>query len=588
MSTKSEQIASAAESDVGKTRDQVDCAGDYDWCAQYVSRVLNRCDISTYNTFVTPLHTALIESGLWIDINEPVRGAPIFFDWNLDPSEERPLDHVGIIVGVSGDTISYVNGNSGQDPDKVIISTIDKSSNKIIYITQYKDDAGGEFFTDKHIYDIGWPQSSNIKSCIDNIVASDAGGIIIGIGKLFNNSFEEFQSWADPNYNAGQAVAYAKTVTNVGVYVYNYATFGQDSKAGVQQALNYLTAAGISPSDLKLGIWLDIDSEGGGSSGDPYLDNDVNVNMINVKDFIDTCTAAKYPCVGIYTTLGVLKSSKFRCDYSFNIPIWCAWIYDGHMTFEQSSWEFMVQEVPSMANYTKVYLHQYSWVQRVPGFNYDLDGDKQFQPIPTSGGGGGGGGGTVTEVTVSIVAPKRIYFSPNPTVFLGETVIGEQEKEITISTDADNAEIYYTADGSAPYQYERVVGNDKWVYNLSETAVKYTEPVTITTDTHFRVIAVPVGTTSAISELLARGSGTFLFQFTRTAYSWEQEQYAYRLKDDENTKFFEENRQAFLRYHAEETAEEIVYNAVFAAADQSSGTVQPDDEEVDEGGHADE
>lgn len=593
MSTKSEQIASAAESDVGKTRDQVDCAGDYDWCAQYVSRVLNRCDISTYETFVTPLHTALINSGLWIDVNEPVRGAPIFFDFTLDPTEERPLDHVGIIVGVSGDTISYVNGNSGEKPNEVAISTINKSSEYIIYITQYKDDAEGEFFTDKHIYDIGWPQSSNIKSCIDNIVASDCGGIIIGIGKLFNSSFEEFQSWADPTYNAGQAVAYAKTVTNVGVYVYNYAEFGQDSKNGVQQALAYLTAAGISPNDLKLGIWLDIDSEGGGSSGDPYLSDDVNTNMVNVKDFIDTCTDAGYYCAGIYTTLGVLKSAKFRCDYSFGIPIWCAWIYDGHMTFEQSSWEFMVEEVPSMANYTKVYLHQYSWIQHVSGWSGDLDGDKQFQPIPTAGGGGGGGGGTVSSVTVTIIAPKRIYFSPNPTVFLGESgdIGGDNfldiSKMITISTDAENAEIYYTIDGSAPYVYQRVLGNEDWVYALSEHAVKYTEPITIKTDTHFRVIAVPVGTESAISELLARGSGTFLFNFTPTYYSWEEEQYAYRLKDDENTKFFEENRQAFLRYHAEETAEEIIYNAVVAVSDQSAGTVQPESGKIDEGGHAD-
>ena len=43
----------------------------------------------------------------------------------------------------------------------------------------------------------------------------------------------------------------------------------------------------------------------------------------------------------------------------------------------------------------------------------------------------------------------------------------------------------------------------------------------------------------------------------------------------------------FLRYHAEETAEEILYNTVIAASEQSSGTVQPESGDAGEGGHAD-
>lgn len=587
MSTSAELIASTTEGDVGKTRDQVDCSGTHDWCAQYVSRVLNRCDEPTYNTFCTPLYNALLETGRWTDktsTGEMKRGDILFFDRN-HIQEERPLDHVVIVTGVDGNTVHYVAGNE-QGSQKVGAYTKDKSDEVIECWVRYNENS--TFFTDKHIFDIGHPQThtaDGIRGCIDKIVAADAGGIIIGVGKILNSGFEEFQDWSDSTCNAAQAVVYAMAKTAVGVYFYNFAEFGNDTKSAVQQGLAYLSNAGITPDDLKLGIWLDIDSEGGGTSHDPYLSNDVDTNMVNVKDFIDTCTAAGHYCAGIYTTLGVLKSAKFRCDYSFNIPIWCAWINDGHMTFEQSSWEFMVEEVPSMASYTKVYLHQYSWIQHVSGWAYDLDGDKQFQPIPTSSGGGGGGG-TVSSVTVSVVSPKRIYFSPNPTAFLGETEIGEQEKEISISTDAGNADLYYTIDGSSPYQYQRIVGNEEWMYTLSDTAIKYTEPVKITTDTHFRVVAVPAGTESAISELLARGSGTFLFNFEPTAYSWDEEQYAYRLQDDNNTKFFEENRQAFLRYHAEETTEEILYNTVIAISEQATGTVQPEDGSVDEGGHA--
>lgn len=577
MSTKAEQIAAAAESDINKTRDDVDCSGTGDWCAQYVSRVLNRCEIPEYDTIVTYLLNKLLASGKWVEKtgSDPARGDVMAFDRD-HIVEERTLDHILIVTGFDGTTITYVDGNGGGS-QKVEERTIAYSNPAVERWIRYTEDTS--FFTDKHIYDIGWPQSSNIKQCIDSLVSADCGGILIGIGKLYNNSFEEFQSWSDPTYNAVQAVAYAKTKTAVGVYVYNYATFGQDSKTGVQQALAYLVEGGVNPDDLSLGIWLDIDSEGGGPSGDPYLSDDVNTNMVNVKDFINTCSTAGHYCAGIYTTAGVLKSSKFRCDYSFNIPIWCAWIGTGSMTFEQSSWEYMVQEIPLMADYTNVYLHQYSWVQHVSGWSGDLDGDKQFKAIPTSGGGGGGGGSTVVEsVEVSVIAPPRIFFSPNPGVFNGDSTLYNRNHAITISTDATDCDIYYTTDGSSPYEYVRTVGSETETYRLSSTAIKYTSPVTISTDTHFRVIAVPTGTELAIDELLAKGSGTFLYRFTPTAYSWSTEQAAYSLQSsDKKVSYFEENRQAFLRYHAEETDEEILYKVVTISTEQSATDPQPDD-----------
>jgi len=227
---------------------------------------------------------------------------------------------------------------------------------------------------------------------------------------------------------------------------------------------------------------------------------------------------------------------------------------------------------------------QYSDHGSVSGYSGDLDCDKVLAPMPTNGGGGGG---TVSSVTVSVIQAKRIYFSPAPTVFLGEDEFLGLEQEITISTDAENADIYYTADGSSPYEYQRVVGSESWQYALSSHARKYTEPLTIKTDTHFRVIAVPSGTTTAIDPLLAKGSGTYLFNFTPTAYSWDEERYAYRLvSEDKKTKYYEENRQAFLRYHAEETTEEILYNTIIAVTEQESGTAQPESGDVDEGGHA--
>ena len=82
MGATAEQLILTAEGDVNKTRDQVNCSGDHDWCAQYMSRVLERNEYDIYETFVTPLHTKLLSTGLWEDIDTPQRGAFVFFDWN--------------------------------------------------------------------------------------------------------------------------------------------------------------------------------------------------------------------------------------------------------------------------------------------------------------------------------------------------------------------------------------------------------------------------------------------------------------------------------------------------------------------------
>ena len=66
----------------------------------------------------------------------------------------------------------------------------------------------------------------------------------------------------------------------------------------------------------------------------------------------------------------------------------------------------------------------------------------------------------------------------------------------------------------------------------------------------------------ACDELLAKGSGTFLFQYQNLAQTWEEEQKSYAVSDGA-VSFFEENKQAFLRLHAEQTDEEILYTEVY-------------------------
>ena len=586
MGATAEQLILTAEGDVNKTRDQVNCSGTHDWCAQYMSRILERNEYDIEETFVTPLHNKLLSTGLWEDIDTPQRGAFIFLDWN-HIVEERPLEHVGIISSVNGNTIRYVNGNAL--PDRSIVSYSERQVDDpdIIYITQLKG-SGGEFFTDKCVYDVSYAQSAETVQALCNDTTT--GGLILRFAwndELDRKVTEHYAKCKTANMPVGFYSASNKNITADGESAYR--TMLEAQRDLLSNTLN------VTPTDCLIGVWLDLETWGysAGSSGCGISATpDENVRQIEL--FREVFGTLNFPVLGFYCNYSELTSYLIGASTNEwkTYPFWYSSPGSSRATVDSEMNSFGI---------TNAYIWQDGFPKDGDEWNYWwspdktyvhkqingnwLDNDTILKPIPTSGGGGGG---TVSAVTVSVVAPKRIYFSPNPDVFLGESEFLNISQEITITTDADNAEIYYTIDGSSPYQYQRIVGSESWQYLLSDHAVKYTAPVEIRTDTHFRVIAVPAGTETAIDPLLAKGSGTFLFNFAPTSYSWEEEQYAYRLaSEDKKVKYFEENRQAFLRYHAEETAEEILYNTVIAASEQSSGTVQPESGDAEEGGHAD-
>lgn len=114
--TKREEIVSVAESKVGLNRNEVGCGGDGAWCAMFVSGVLNIVGIGEGVTSdsCTLMQRYMSESDKWSEPDDwPIPGDIIFFDWDNNKKEERPLDHVGICVGFNNDTlqITYVNGN---------------------------------------------------------------------------------------------------------------------------------------------------------------------------------------------------------------------------------------------------------------------------------------------------------------------------------------------------------------------------------------------------------------------------------------------------------------------------------------------
>lgn len=118
--TKREEIVKIANNDIGKSRDEVGCPGDYAWCAAYVSGVLNRAEIGkgVTSTSCTLMQRAMSQSNDWYEpLDYPVPGDIIFFDWDNNKYEELPLDHVGICVDFQSDhcQLTYVNGNGSSE-----------------------------------------------------------------------------------------------------------------------------------------------------------------------------------------------------------------------------------------------------------------------------------------------------------------------------------------------------------------------------------------------------------------------------------------------------------------------------------------
>lgn len=136
-----ELIAVVALSRVGCTRQALNYRCE-ETCAEGVSDVLKEvfndnnleglCTSYSCNT----LYADMTDSEYWF---EPAgwmdRGDILFFDWDRI-AEEKPLDHVAIVINVHGDTIDYVNIN-GSDHNTWTIQSISKHNVSIAYWVRY-------------------------------------------------------------------------------------------------------------------------------------------------------------------------------------------------------------------------------------------------------------------------------------------------------------------------------------------------------------------------------------------------------------------------------------------------------------------
>lgn len=421
--------------------------------------------------------------------------------------------------------------------------------------------AGGEVPSEPYdpgvqCYDIAWPQVKNgsLDQCINAIAdANPTSGVIIQIGSFQSSGFVpagqfDTQHAVETALNRG---------LGLGIYFYDYVNLDQDITSTFQDGAAWLQSIGATPDKVNMGIWIDIEESG--HSYDPALSPDKEVNFAFIKRFMDVFTNAGYFVSGPYGNAGIFRI--YPNDKMVDVPVWAAM---PEKSFENASRSDLDRYLPP-AYYTKVYLYQHTWRARVNNWPDNLDGNKILQPMPTAGSQSSSSGSTanVMKIDVTIVPPKRIYFSPVPGLIDAESdVLTERKVTVDITTDADNADLYYTVDGSSPYQYTQQ--GDTTAYTLAANATLYTAGIELYKDTHIRVIAVPTGTVPGglFTEPLAKGSGTFLFRYRNLVQGWDAEKKSYSTSED-NVSFFEENRQAFLRLHNTLTDEEILYATAY-------------------------
>ena len=124
-------IATTAGTFLGKTKEEVGIKKSVEWCAEFVSIVLEKSDIKgnkPCSISCNDLIAQMRASEFWYEPqNEPGRNDIIFIDFNRQHDGGKPLDHVGIITKYENGYITYIDGNSG-DGKKVSIHTIPISS----------------------------------------------------------------------------------------------------------------------------------------------------------------------------------------------------------------------------------------------------------------------------------------------------------------------------------------------------------------------------------------------------------------------------------------------------------------------------
>jgi hypothetical protein len=419
------------------------------------------------------------------------------------------------------------------------------------------------FFTDGYVYDLSAHQTqAEVQELCND---STTGGFVLRFA---------WNSGQDDKVASHLADAQAANVP-VGFYSASDKNITYDGEAAYRtmieaQAELLATTMSIKPSDCPLGVWLDLESWGValGSNGCGMSATPAE-NLRQIEIFREIFGNKGFPTCGWYSNRNELtKGMLDNTDESWKeFPYWYARPGASRSTVDSEITNFGI---------TNCYLWQdgdggSNWSSDKTYRHRNVDNDTVLKAIPTTGGGGGeseGDGGSYTlEILVDVIPPKRIYFNPNPGLLTIDANLQNREQSIEILTDAEDATIYYTLDGSAPYEYVTDdLGNV--TYALSTSATVYSGPIKIYSDTHIRAIAISAsGGLAVFDDILAKGSGTFIYSYRVVASEWAVERESYALEDSASHEaLYEENKQAFILEHTKETIEDVVYATVHLSA----------------------
>jgi len=112
-------------------------------CAEGVTNVLNivaeqsgNDGLNVGSTSCNAMYANMTNSEYWYEPDDYMkRGDYIFFDWDL-LAENKPLDHVGIVLDTDDNIVTYANIN-GSSHNNWTIQTISKNSCNISYWLRY-------------------------------------------------------------------------------------------------------------------------------------------------------------------------------------------------------------------------------------------------------------------------------------------------------------------------------------------------------------------------------------------------------------------------------------------------------------------
>lgn len=114
VSEKINAMVKTADNFLGYSRFDIGLNKSTEWCAEFISFVLRAGEEDDVTSIsCNDMYKYMSNSPRWYEPDDFIRvGDIIFFNWYHTYDNGRPLDHVGIIVEVNGNIITYIDGNS--------------------------------------------------------------------------------------------------------------------------------------------------------------------------------------------------------------------------------------------------------------------------------------------------------------------------------------------------------------------------------------------------------------------------------------------------------------------------------------------